>query len=53
MQTEQYLELEQITAQLVSPLMTTRGVFFNGKVTPPPKIGGGNLYRAKSAGKRP
>lgn len=30
----QYYELETLTAQIISPLMTARGVYYDGKVTP-------------------
>ena len=46
---KQYIELETLAAQIISPLMTARGVYYDGKVTPAPKPK--NLKKAKSSGK--
>ena len=46
---KQYIELETLAAQIISPLMTARGVYYDGKVTPAPQPK--NLKKAKSSGK--
>ena len=47
---KQFYELETLAAQVISPLMTARGVYYEGKVPPPVSTPHQQMKKSKSSG---